>query len=180
MAAQKIGMTLGEFVEYTLLPENADRRFEFIDGEIVEMTPGRTWNSGVSYDLAYAVRGFCEAHNLPCYISGGDGDYNVLGNVVCPDFAYKRTALSKDYPDPEPPLWAVEVISPTDKAPDIRNKRQVYLQAGILLWEIYPQKESIDVYAPGQPTRTVGIDGTLDAGDVLPGFTLRVRELFAD
>ena len=180
MAAQKIGITLDEFVQYALLPENAERRLEFIDGEIVEMTPGRTWNSGVGHLLAHKVFGFCEAHNLPCYISGGDGDYAVQEHVVCPDFAYKRTPLSKDYPDREPPLWAVEVISPTDKAPDIRNKRQVYFQAGILLWEIYPQSQSIDMYAPGQPVKTVGIDGTLDGGDVLPGFTLAVRDLFTD
>ena len=124
MAAQKTAMTIGEFEQYILLPENVDRRFELIDGEIVEMAPGRTWNSGVSYNLAYAVRRFCEAHVLPCYMSGGDGDYDVQGHVVCPDFAYKPTPLSKDYPDPEPPLWAVEVISPTDKAADIRKKRR--------------------------------------------------------
>ncbi|MFN8451379.1 MAG: Uma2 family endonuclease [Anaerolineae bacterium] len=180
MAAQKIGMTLGEFVEYASLPENADRRFEFIDGEIVEMAPGRTWNSGVGHLLAVAVHLFCREHDLPCYTSGGDGDYDVQGHVVCPDFAYKPTPLSKDYPDPEPPLWVVEVISPTDKAVEIRNKRQIYLQAGILLWEMYPQKQSIDVYAPGQPMHTVAVDGTLDVGDVLPGFTLAVKELFGE
>ncbi len=180
MAAQKVGITLGEFVQYALLPENAERRLEFIDGEIVEMTPGRTWNSGVGHILTHKVFVFCEAHDLPCYISGGDGDYDVQGNVIRPDFAYKRTPLSKDYPDPEPPLWVVEVISPTDRAPDIRNKRQVYIRAGILLWEIYPQSQSIDVYAPGQPVKAIGIDGTLDGDDVLPGFTLAARDLFTD
>lgn len=180
MAAQKVKMTVGEFVQYAMLPENAERRLELIDGEIVDMAPGRTWNWGVGHILAYKVFGFCEAHDLPCYISGGDGDYDVEGHVVAPDFAYKRTPLSKDYPDPEPPLWVVEVISPTDKAADIRNKRQIYRQAGILLWEMYPQSQSIDVYAPEQPVRTVGIDGTLDAGDVLPGFTLAAQELFGE
>ena len=135
---------------------------------------------GVTYLLAYAVRGFCEQRNLPCYISGGDGDYDVQGHVVAPDFAYKQTPLSKDYPDIEPPLWAVEVISPSDKAADIRKKRQIYQTAGILLWEMYPKSESIDVYAPGKPVRTVDIDGTLDGGDVLPEFTLSVRDLFAE
>jgi hypothetical protein len=36
------------------------------------------------------------------------------------------------------------------------------------------------VYAPGQPPRTVGIDGTLDAGSVLPGFTLAATALFGE
>ena len=181
---QKTDVSLEDFVQFALLPENADRDFELIDGEIIEMAPGRTWNSGVGHLLAVAIHNFCDAHDLPCYTSGGDGDYEVQGHVIAPDFAYKQTPLSKDYPDPVPPLWAVEVISPTDKAPDVRRKRQIYLQAGILLWEIYPDARSVDVYAPGQPVRAFGIDDTLDGeacfASLLPEFTLPVRQLFAD
>jgi Uma2 family endonuclease len=86
--------------------------------------------------------------------------------------------LSDDYPDPEPPLWVVEVVSPTDKAPDIRAKRQIYRKAGILLWEMYPQEQSIDVYTPGKPMRTLDINDMPDGGDMLPGFTPAVREIF--
>lgn len=177
---QKTGMTLKEFEQFVLLPENAERRFELIDGEIVEMAPGRTQNSGMSYVLAHRVFGFCENHNLPCFISGGDGDYDIQGHVICPDFVYKPTPMSDEYPDPAPPLWAVEVISPNDKGVDIRRKRQIYQDAGILYWEMYPKTQSIDVYAPGQPMRTIGIVGTLDGGDVLPGFTLAVKELLGE
>lgn len=180
MAMQKTSVSIKEFEHFVNLPENAERRFELIDGEIVEMAPGCTWNSGVSYILSYKVFSFCEANNLPCYISGGGGDYDIQGHIVCPDFAYKTTPLSKDYPDTVPPLWAVEVISPTDKAPDIRRKRQIYQEAGILLWELYDNVQRVDVYAPDQPVRTSGIDDTLDGGDVLPGFSLAVKELFAD
>ena len=45
MAAQKVGMTLDEFVKYVTSLENPDRHFELVDGEIVEVAPGRTWNS---------------------------------------------------------------------------------------------------------------------------------------
>lgn len=69
---------------------------------------------------------------------------------------------------------------PTDKGVDIRNKRQIYLQAGILYWEMYPLKQSIDVYAPGQPMRVFSINDTLDGGEVLPGFTLAVKDLFSE
>lgn len=179
MSAQKVHLTIREFEQYVMLPENEERRFELIGGEAVEMAPGRTWFSGVGHLLTHKVYTFCEANNLPCYVSGGNGDYDVQGHVICPDFAYKPTPLSKAYPDPEPPLWAVEVISPTDKGADIRRKREIYQEAGILLWEVYEKLQKIDVYAPGQPARTVSIDGTLDGGDVLPGFTLAARELFA-
>ncbi len=180
MAAQKLKMTLDEFVQYALLPENANRRLEFIDGEIVEMAPSRTRNSEIGDILVFEVRLFCREHPLPCHTTSGDGAYDVQGSTVAPDFAYKPTSMSDEYPDPDPPLWAVEVISPNDEAADIRAKRQIYQDAGILLWEIYPKIQSIDVYAPGKSAQTVGIDGALDGGDVLPGFSLPARTLFAE
>lgn len=170
--------TMDEFIEFALRPENADREFELIDGEITEVVPGSTYNSGLSIHVAIQVQLFCDAQKLPCYMSGADGAYRILNNTLVPDFAYKRTPLSKDYPDPEPPLWAVEVLSPTDEPGHIKKKRRIYSQAKILLWELDPDKQLIDVYAPGQAKRTFGIDDPLDGADVLPGFTLAVRTLF--
>jgi hypothetical protein len=46
------------------------------------------------------------------------------------------------------------------------------------LWEIYPEEQIVDVYAPGQPVQTYGVKQTLDVGDLLPGFSLAVRDLF--
>lgn len=113
-----------------------------------------------------------------CHTSGGDGAYNINGNVVAPDVAYKRTPTSKEYPDPIPPEFVVEIISPTDKAADIRAKRRIYTQARILYWEVYPDAQSIDVYKPGLPVQTFGINEMLDGSDVLPGFTIAVRDIF--
>lgn len=175
---QATKLSVEEFVQWAALPENEDRLFELIDGEIVEVSPGRTRKSELAQRITGATFLFCTEHNLPWHTSGGDGAYNILGNVIAPDFAYKPGAMSDDYPDPVPPLWAVEIISPTDKAGDIRSKRNIYLAAGIVLWEVYEAKQSVDIYVPGQPVRTVTSDGTLDAGDALPGFTMPVAQLF--
>lgn len=170
-------MTLTEFQRWAMLTENAESNFELIHGEVIEVSPGRTSHSELEHLIAFAVRLFCRDTDLPCHTSGGDGAYAIQGHVVAPDFAYKHTPTSDFYPDPEPPLWAVEIISPTDKASDIRAKREIYRQAGILYWELYPKSRSVDVYAPGEPMRTVGIDGVLDGGAVLPGFMLPLRDL---
>ena len=172
--------TLAEFQEHISLPENAGRLFELINGEIVEVSPGRTRNSELPLIIAAIVRQFCKENNLPCHMSGSDGAYDIQANVLVPDFAYKPTPMSDDYPDPVPPVWAVEIISPTDKAPEIRAKRQIYLRAAILYWEIYPKSQSIDVYVPGQPVRSVGINDMLDVAQIIPGFTLSLNELFSD
>ena len=174
------GWIIEDFQEFVARPENSDRLFELINGEIVEKMPGRTSNSFLSMKLDRKVYPFCQQHNIPCYTSGGDGVYAVQGQVVAPDFAFKTTPMSDDYPDPEPPLWAVEIVSPTDKAIDIRTKREIYIKAGILYWEMYPQLPRIDVYAPNKPMRTLGSDGVLDGGDALPGFELLVKDIFSE
>jgi Uma2 family endonuclease len=169
-----------DFIEFVFRPENEARIFELINGEIVEKTPGRTRNSGIPMIIAGHVYAFCREHNLPFYTSGTDGAYRILEQVLALDFAYKRSPLSDDYPDTVPPVWVVEVISPTEKPDDIRAKRLIYITAKILYWEIYPKSQSVDIYAPGQPMKTVALDGTLDGGDVLPGFTLSMKDLFPD
>jgi Uma2 family endonuclease len=172
--------TIEDFQEFVMRPENSDRLFELINGEILEKMPGRTRNSEFGLILASFVRPFCRANNLPCHISGEAGTYEIQGSIVAPDFAFKRTAMSSEYADPVAPEWAIEVISPTDKAPDIRKKRQIYIRADILYWEMYPESESIDVYAPGKPMQTIEIDGTLDVGDLIPGFTIPAQEIFSE
>ena len=77
-------------------------------------------------------------------------------HVVAPDFAYKPTPTVAEYPDPQPPLWVAEVISPNDKATEINAKRRKYIEARILYWEMYPDERLIDVYAPGKPMMTCG------------------------
>lgn len=179
MVSQIKPVTIEEFTAHVHRSENADKFFELINGEIIEVSPSRTYYSGIGIVVAAAVHWFCRERGLPCHISGEAGAYEIGGHVVAPDFAYKTTPLSEEYPDPEPPLWVIEVISPTDKAPDVRTKRQIYLNAGILCWEIYPLSQSVDVYMSGQEMQTIDIDGVLDGGDVLSGFSLPVRELFS-
>jgi Uma2 family endonuclease len=178
VASPKSRVTREEFDRIVNLPENADRLFELINGEIVEVMPGRTSNSQIHDIIVAAVRPFCKAHGIPCYTSSADGAYAVLSNVVAPDFAYKRTPMSDEYPDPVAPLWAVEIISPTDKVGDIRKKREIYRAAQILLWEVYPEEQSIDVYPPDQSMHTYRVEDTIDLNDVIPGLTLSVRDLF--
>jgi len=179
LSEQKI-WTIDDFMEFVFRPENDGRIFELINGEIVEKMPGRTRNSGIPMIIGGSVYTFCRQHDLPFYTSGADGAYRILGQVLAPDFAYKQMPLSEDYPDLVPPLWVVEVISPTEKPDDIRAKRLIYSAAKILYWELYPKSQSIDIYAPGQPVRTVEIGDVLDVGDLIPGFTIPAREIFSD
>ena len=171
-------LSFDAFVAWALLPENDDRSFELVGGEVIEVLPRSTWLSQLPHIITGTTYVFCHERGLPWHVSGASGPYRIGENVLVPDFAYKSTPMSDEYPDPIPPLWVAEVISSTDKANEIRRKRNAYTEAGILVWEVYDATQSVDIYAPGQPLRTIGLGGTLDAGDVLPGFTMTAASLF--
>jgi Uma2 family endonuclease len=173
-------VSVEDFERMIAQPDNADQLYELVRGEVIELSPGRTRYSEIGHLIAVAVHLHCREKGLRCHTSGGDGAYRIQGQVVAPDFAYKLTPMSDDYPDPEPPLWVAEIISPMARATAIREKRQIYREAGILLWELYPQSRSADVYGPKESMHGVGLDGMLDCSAIVPGFRLAVRDLFRE
>lgn len=81
---------------------------------------------------------------------------------------------------PFPPDLAVEVVSDYDLAGKVKAKAQRYMANGTrLLWIAYPDERSIEVYQPGQAIKTLTGDDSLDGGEVLPGFSIVVKEIFA-
>ena len=47
-----------------------------------------------------------------------------------------------------------------------------------LVWLVEPKHQRVTVYLPDRSTRTLGIADTLDGGDVLPGFSLPLADIF--
>ena len=77
------------------------------------------------------------------------------------------------------PDIAIEVVSPNDQAEALDTKLSEYFKAGVrLVWVVYPQTKSVYVYRPGELAARIGPDGTLSGEDVLPGFSVAVKDLF--
>jgi len=81
--------------------------------------------------------------------------------------------------NPVAPDLAIEILSPGNTAKEIATKIVNYMAAGTVLWLVDLETETIDVWIPGQFMKRPQIGDILDGGDVLPGFTLPVAELFA-
>jgi Uma2 family endonuclease len=175
---QKTKLSFEEFLEFVHRPENVDHEWEFINGEILPKMPGRTSNSWLRDLIVAAVYPYCRTHRIPCYTSGETGAYRIGENTVAPDFAYKTTKFSGDYPDLVSPLWVVEVISPTDEVGKIRDKRNIYREAGILFWEIWPEDFEVHVYEQGGSRQIFSMTEAIDLNDVIPGFSIAVADLF--
>lgn len=78
-----------------------------------------------------------------------------------------------------PPDLAVEVISPGDKAGEVRAKVHEYLVGGVrLVWVVYPETRSVTVSRADGSADEFGSEDTLSGEDVVPGFSVKVSELF--
>jgi Uma2 family endonuclease len=182
MVIQNRPMTVEEFDEFVALPENEDRLFEFIGGEIVEV-PSNPYSSKIAMRFGRHIGNFVDERDLG-HVTGEAGGYMVSGERYAPDVAYiskaRQPELVREGYNPNPPDLAIEVFSPSDSEKKLRIKLANYLAAGTVVWVAYPETKEIEVYVPGQPYKVVGIDDTLDGGAVLPGFKLAARDIFAD
>ena len=77
------------------------------------------------------------------------------------------------------PPWMFSEIR-LDYIPGSAEKIQDWLNAGTrLVWEVNPRRRTVTVYTgERQSTRLTAADA-LDGGDVLPGFSCRVADVFA-
>lgn len=172
--------TLEEFDKFISLPENRDRSFEFIGGEIVEVV-SNSYSSTIAMLIGGAVSVFVRQNKLG-RVSGADGGYMVMGEKYIPDAAFisyaRQPKQSYEAYNPLPPDLAIEVLSPSNDEWEMRVKIANYLQSGTVVWLADPDRQRMEVYAPGQPVQKLGIDDVLDGGTVLPGFKLPVRDIF--
>ena len=101
-----------------------------------------------------------------------------------PDIAYFSVDTmpygddSEGYADVIPDL-VVEIVSPSDSWQEVREKARMWLDFGVLLvWVGYPSRREVEAFSIGGVAVTLTEDDTLDGGDVLPGFSCRVSEIF--
>jgi Uma2 family endonuclease len=87
-------------------------------------------------------------------------------------------ASPEGYPEAVPDL-AVEVRSPGQSRPKLRDKVKEYLFNGVrAVWVVDPEERTVTVYSQPDEGRELGETATLTGDDALPGFTCRVGELF--
>lgn len=104
--------------------------------------------------------------------------------VRAPDIAFVANAnIPTELPEsgywPGPPDLAVEVISTNDRAGEIDEKIRAWLGAGVkLLWIVDPELQTVTAYRSLTDVVAYPRTATLDAGELLPGFSLEVAEIF--
>lgn len=164
--------------------DRENRICELIDGVLVEKPMGY-FESIVAMELVYILRRHLDSNPLG-KVLGPDGTLRILHKQVrAADVAFlswarfpNRRLPKKPIPSLVPDL-AVEVLSKGNTKAEMDRKLRDYFKAGVrLVWLIDPPTRSAESYTAADRFEPVPPNGTIDGGDVLPGFTLSLQELF--
>jgi Uma2 family endonuclease len=169
--------------EYLNLPDNG-KRYELIEGDLIEM-PGPNHKHGIITSRLNRIMGNFLASNgqSPDLALTNMAFALSLKTAVNPDVAFikEERAVGVDLSKPfqGAPDLAIEVLSPTDKWSDVIAKVRLYQSYQVtLVWVVDPFDQSVFVYRPNQLTRLLYAGSDLSGEDVVPGFTLPVKDLF--
>ena len=119
---------------------------------------------------------------------GSDGSLEVLpGKIKIPDVSFVSWSRFPKEKLPRRPIPAlipdlvVEVLSETNTKPEMDRKLRQYFEASVrLVWYIDPETRSADIFTSPSSVTHVDENGTLDGGEVLPGFELSIAWLFEE
>ena len=165
-----------------------DRRYEMVDGKLVELPPMRRAPSIVAGKINRLIEQYIEDENLAFWV--GIGTSFRLGlsraNFRVPDLCVTAERPGTSAIEDEPGVWegtpdiAIEVVSPTDTYVEVIDKARLYLRQGVatvLLVDAYNREVTVRQSTGG--TRVLATDDILTGEPVLPGFSCSVAEIFS-
>jgi Uma2 family endonuclease len=162
--------------------------YEFVDGEPVPVTPASPMHSSLNGEVYVRLREHVRDRGLhgEVYYDAGF----ILGlprdreRMRAPDVSYVAQSKVDAHPNPERlfrcvPDLAVEIDLTSGRKPHGQQRIVDYLEAGVpLVWAIDPRSRTATVYHADGSARLVRTHEALDGGEVVPGFTLPLSELF--
>ena len=163
-------------------------RGELIRGELYETMSAGVTHGKIVINLGSELRYFVKPRRLGSLMASDTGIILERNpdTVREPDIAFISAAkmpLGIDIPgySEAVPDLVVEIASPNDSRREVDDKVQMWLSYGVrLVWAIYPTTRTVESHPQhGAPTLLTALD-TLDGGEVLPGFTCKLSDIFDD
>ena len=149
------------------------------------MSPAGHAHGRVAARLTASLSLFVEQHHLGAVYAAETGF--VLSRdpdtVRAPDVAFVRAERLAPAPAegffPGPPDLAVEVVSPSDTYSAVEEKVIGWLDAGCRAVVVLdPRRRDAAVYRSRQSISILSTDDALSAEDLVPGWSVALRELF--
>ena len=75
----------------------------------------------------------------------------------------------------------MEILSESNTKKEMEIKRSEYFRVGVrLMWEVDPEARTVAVYTSPADFTLLSQSELLDGGSVLPGYSLRLADLFSE
>jgi Uma2 family endonuclease len=169
--------------ELELMPDDDSVQVELDEGELITMPPAGLEQADFENSIGSLLRIFVRKHRLGKVYSG-DGGFRLRNDTVrAPDVAFVRqervqTVHQRGFGTGAPDL-AVEIFSPSDSVRQLMRKVKQYFAAGChTVWIVYPDRREVNVLEAAGADRLLQAGDLLEAPELLPGFSVRVAELF--
>jgi Uma2 family endonuclease len=180
-------MTAEEFCAWVQRPENEDRRWELVRGELIEMPREGRRHGFVCAGLAYLLQTHSRQQgcgyalcNYPGIVLERNPDTVRGPDVVFIEKSKPYEELATTGWIEEMPELTVEVLSPNDQPNQVTRRVNDFLRAGVrMVWVVDPETRKVAVHRALRPPFTLDGDQQLTGDDVLPDFRCRVSDLFS-
>lgn len=162
-----------------------NRLCELVDGVLVEKDMAY-YESRVAGLIFHFIEDYLEEHDEGI-VAGADGMMRLApGLVRIPDVSFISWKRLPNRRVPRGPFarlgpdLAVEVLSEANTEKEMQRKLREYFTAGAqLVWLVDPEARTVAVYTDPDDCTVLQERQTLTGADLLPGFTLPLRKLFA-
>lgn len=166
-------------------PDDGLRR-ELVRGEVRAMAPAGSAHGRIAINLAWSLAGHAKSRDLGVVFAAETG-FKISSDpdtVRAPDAAFVRRERIEAVGEtegywPGAPDLAVEVVSPNDRFSEVEEKVADWLSAGTRMVLIAnPRGKTVTVRFSEKEARILSEGEVLDGGEVVPGWTLPVADVF--
>ena len=162
-------------------------RYELVKGELLRMPPSGSEHGVTVVNITLPLALFVKKHNLGI-VFGAETGFKIASDpdtVRAPDVAFihrdrvPESGIPKSF-WPGAPDLAVEVVSPNDTHAEVEDKVCEWLDAGTRMVIVAnPRNRTLKVYRSRTEITLLTESDELEGGDVVPGFKVKVSELFS-
>ena len=174
--------TVAEYEALLDDPANQDRRLELVHGEIIEKMPTQL-HAAIVHLISGFLFVFLREHPIGWALV--KARYQLPGdnqNARIPDLSFVRKvegrSLTNASAAPYMSDLAIEMQSPGQSDRMMLDKAEYYLANDTrMVWLVYPDRRLVEVLT-GEARHLLTETGVISGGEVLPGFTLNVKDIF--
>ena len=170
-----------------LCAQNRDTKFEMTSqGELIIVSPTGSESGRQNTDLLGQIWYWNRQSELGVVFDSSTGFTLSNSAKRSPDVSWIENSRWRELTTqqqrkfaPIAPDFALELLSPNDRLPDIQAKMKEYQECGVKLgWLIYPDEKRVEIYRLGQDAEVLTNPTSLSGEDLMLGLVVELNEIF--